>query len=271
MSTSNRPITELENLHRQLAEIQGRITEIEGSSASHRLKDLEESLRAAREELSQFAYAASHDLQEPLRTVVTHAQLLARTYESQFDERGGALLAEIEAAALRMRSLILDLLTFSRVVNAPLDENNRADGNAAMQWVVMELAGTISETGAQVTWDRLPAIRMNDDQLVQLLNHLITNALKFRSEAAPRIHVSAGDAGENLVQFTVRDNGCGIEEKYQDRIFGVFKRLHGKDIPGTGIGLAICSKIVTRWGGRLWVESSGKGGSSFHFTAQSVV
>jgi PAS domain S-box-containing protein len=235
-------------------------------------KNAEAALRAAHEELTrsnseleQFAYVASHDLQEPLRMVASYTQLLQRRYDAKLDADGREFMAYIVDGATRMKQLIEDLLAYSRVGTKGKDFRPVA-GETALRRALANLRAAIEESGAVVTYDTLPTVDADEVQLAQLFQNLIGNALKFRSDSVPRIHVGVQEL-EAEWQFEVRDNGIGIEPQYYERIFMVFQRLHNKgEYPGTGIGLAICKKVVERHGGRIWVTSRPGEGSSFHFT-----
>ncbi|MFN8595170.1 MAG: PAS domain S-box protein [Anaerolineae bacterium] len=224
-----------------------------------------EELRRSNAELEQFAYVASHDLQEPLRAVAGMVQLLQQRYKGQLDERADEYIHHAVDAANRMQALINDLLAFSRVERRgrPLEVINTLDHvNAAIK----NLEVAIHESGAAVTSGDLPVITADPTQMTQLFQNLIGNALKFHGEQPPHIHISAQRVAEAW-QFAVRDNGLGIEPQYFERIFQVFQRLHTRrEYPGTGIGLALCKKIVERHGGRIWVESALGEGSTFYFT-----
>ncbi len=220
-------------------------------------------LRKANEELQQFAYAASHDLQEPLRTIASYTQLLERRYSG--DPSASEYTAFIVEGVTRMNTLISDLLTYSRVGAAAELKRTPVELGNMLQWALLNLDRSIREQEASVTRGDLPEAIANESQLVQVFQNLIGNSLKYRSKEPPAIHVSA-EEDENEVTVSVRDNGIGIEPQYAKQIFGVFKRLHGREIPGTGIGLAICRKIIENHGGRIWVESDGKSGSTFIFT-----
>jgi signal transduction histidine kinase len=229
-------------------------------------KALEQSMQAlknANAELQQFAYAASHDLQEPLRTIASYTQLLERRYAD--DKDASEFTAFIVEGVHRMNTLIHDLLLFSRVgASEKLRRTPVILGNA-LQFALLNLDRSIKEERAVVTQDELPEAIADETQLVQLFQNLISNSLKYRGEQSPLIHVSCEEIEDEWL-ITVRDNGIGIDPQYHKQIFGVFKRLHGRSIPGTGIGLAICRKIVENHGGRIWVESDGKAGSAFRFT-----
>jgi PAS domain S-box-containing protein len=231
-----------------------------------------EELKRSNAELEQFAYVASHDLQEPLRMVASYTQLLGRRYESRFDGDAREFMNYIVDGASRMKQLIEDLLAYSRV-GTKGQEPKPVQSEAALRRALFNLRTAMEEASASVTYDPMPEVVADEAQLGQLFQNLIGNALKFRSASVPRIHVFVKEEGREI-HFEVRDNGIGIEPQYFERIFMVFQRLHNKgEYPGTGIGLAICKKVVERHGGRIWVESRTAGptqvtssGSSFHFT-----
>jgi chemotaxis family two-component system sensor kinase Cph1 len=217
------------------------------------------------EEFRQFAYAVSHDLREPVRMIASYTQLLDRRYQAQLDDDGLEFMRYILEATQRIDRLLSDLLTYShqfRTADKPLD---LVDPEGALQGAILMLDGSIKESGAQVTNDPLPSILFDFAQLTQLFRQLIANSIMFRSSQPPKIHVSAIDAGA-AVQFSVRDNGIGIDPRYHEQIFGVFKRLQGREFPGTGIGLAISKRIVEQRGGKIWVESELGQGATFQFT-----
>jgi PAS domain S-box-containing protein len=235
-------------------------------------KRAEEKLRLAladlgrsNKDLEQFAYVASHDLQEPLRMVSSYTQLLARRYQGQLDASANKFIAYAVDGANRMQRLIEDLLAYSRV-GARAKGFERIDCTAALDRALANLKAAIDASGAVVTHGPLPAVVHDNLLLVQLFQNLIGNAIKFHVEAPPRVHVTAEQKAEEWV-FAVRDNGIGIDPQYAQRIFTIFQRLHtNEEYSGTGIGLAICKKIVERRGGRIWVESQPGSGSTFYFT-----
>jgi light-regulated signal transduction histidine kinase (bacteriophytochrome) len=216
-------------------------------------------------ELQQFAYIASHDLQSPLRSVSGFIQLLKKKYEDQLDEQAFDWIRRAVQATGQMQTLIRDLLAFSRV-------DSRARPFVLMSFqdvfndAVNQLEPSIRDAGGQVTCGQLPQVIGDRSQLVQLMDNLIGNGLKYHGEKVPHVHVSAEQI-EHSWTFSVRDNGIGIAPEHYERIFEIFQRLHDKrDYPGTGIGLAVCRRIVGRHGGTIWVESTPPRGSAFHFT-----
>jgi PAS domain S-box-containing protein len=224
-----------------------------------------EELERSNAELGQFAYVASHDLQEPLRMVSSYTQLLVRRYGERFDGDAKEFMAYVVDGAARMKQLIEDLLAYSRV-GTRSREFHPVVVETSLRRAIGNLRAAIEEAGAAVSYDALPTIEADDLQLTQLFQNLIGNALKFRSASVPRVHILAKEA-EHEWEFAVQDNGIGIEPQYFERIFMVFQRLHNKgEYPGTGIGLAICKKVVERHGGRMWVESRLGAGATFHFT-----
>jgi len=228
------------------------------------LKTLEE-LKRSNSELEQFAYVASHDLQEPLRAVAGMVQLLQKRYHGQLDERADEYISLAMDGANRMQTLITDLLEYSRVDRRgnPLQPT---DANAALMSALRNLHGAIQQSGATVTNGTLPTVKADATQITQLFQNLIGNAIKFRGENPPQIHIEVEELPDAW-HFSVRDNGIGIEPQYFERIFLVFQRLHTRrEYSGTGIGLSICKKIVERHGGRIWVESEPGQGATFHFT-----
>ena len=228
-----------------------------------------EELERSNRELEQFAYVASHDLQEPLRMVSSYVALLGRRYGGQLDDRADKYIHFAVDGANRMQRLIHDLLAYSRVGTRGA-ELVPTDTVPVVQETLSNLEVAIDESKAKVVYDDLPWVMGDPSQLRQLFQNIIGNALKFRSEARPRVDVGAKFEGDQWT-FSIRDNGVGFDQRYAERIFGVFKRLHrNAEIPGTGIGLAICQRIIDRHGGRIWAESELGEGSCFYFTLPAV-
>jgi PAS domain S-box-containing protein len=234
--------------------------------ADERLRAAAADLARSNAELEQFAYVASHDLQEPLRMVASYTQLLARRYEGKLGEDADEFIGFAVDGARRMQELINDLLTYSRVGTRAL-QLETVDSNHLVDQVVSDLAAAIGDSEAEVIRDDLPVVRGDPTQLRQLFQNLIANGIKFhRPNEAPRVHVSA-TREQGAWTFSVSDAGIGIEPQYQERIFALFQRLHTRaDYPGTGIGLAICKKIVERHGGQIRVDSAPGRGTTFRFT-----
>jgi PAS domain S-box-containing protein len=233
------------------------------SSEQHLVKTVAE-LKRSNDELQQFAYVASHDLQEPLRMVASYTQLLAERYKGRLDSDADEFIAYAVDGSNRMQVLIQDLLAYSRA-----GTNGKAlreiPSENALKEALVNLRATIQESGAIVTHDPLPLITTDGTQLAQIFQNLIGNAIKYRGAAVPNVHISAVKNGNEWI-FSIRDNGLGIDPQYFDRIFVLFQRLHGQaEFKGTGIGLAICKKMLERLGGRIWVESQPEKGSTFHF------
>jgi two-component system, sensor histidine kinase and response regulator len=222
-------------------------------------------LQRSNAELEQLAYVASHDMQEPLRMVASYLQLVAERYADRLDAEGHEFIDFAVDGAKRMQALINDLLAFSRV-NTKARPFEPTDCGAIVATACHHLRVAIDESGAEVTAAAMPTVPGDAIQLLQLFQNLIGNAIKFRGAAAPRVQVTATETTDGW-QFAVSDNGIGIAPEYFERIFVLFQRLHGRQAyPGTGIGLALCKRIVERHGGRIWVESAPGRGSTFAFT-----
>ncbi len=233
--------------------------------AEQRLAKYTEDLARSNQELEQFAYVTSHDLQEPLRMVASFTQLLARRYRGRLDQDADEFIGFAVEGATRMQNLLNDLLAYSRVGTrgkpfVPVD------CNMVFKQARDNLAKTVEESGALIFLDPLPVVRGDEVQLIQLFQNLLANAIKFRGSEMPQVQVSARKKGHEWI-FSIKDNGIGIDPEHHERIFVIFQRLHARsEFPGTGIGLAICKKIVNRHGGRIWVESQPGKGSTFYFS-----
>jgi len=216
-------------------------------------------------ELEQFAYVASHDLQAPLATIASYAQLLEKRYKDQLDSQASKFIGNIVHGCTRMQTLIDDLLEYSRVGRSQ-KPFQIIDCNHVIQQVIANLQGAIRNNQAVVTYTELPAVMGDISQLVQLFQNLVSNAIKYRQDESPTVYINAYKQENNWL-FSVSDNGIGIASQHQERIFQIFQRLHTqKEYSGTGIGLAICQKIAERHGGSIWVDSEPGQGSTFHFT-----
>jgi light-regulated signal transduction histidine kinase (bacteriophytochrome) len=227
-----------------------------------------EELARSNEELERFIYVASHHLQEPLRMVTSYTQWLAKRYESQLDAMADEFIAYIVDGATYMSQLLRDLLLYSKVDRqaAAIDRLSLTPCEAIINRVLYQLKTLIEDSQAVVTYDALPTLTVDAEQLGLVFKNLISNALKFQSDEAPRIHIAA-QKREGMWVFSVHDNGIGIEPRYTKRIFRLFERLHTRnEYPGTGVGLAICRRVIERHGGRIWVESELGSGSTFFFT-----
>jgi two-component system, sensor histidine kinase and response regulator len=225
-----------------------------------------ESLTRSNEDLQKFAYLASHDLQEPLRTVSSFATLLERRYAGKLDEGADEMLRHIRQGANRMGSLIQGLLAYAQAGRDSDERWEQVDTESVLKWALNNLENSVAESQARITHDPLPSVRGDEMQLAQLFQNLISNGIKYCCpNRSPEIHLSA-TAEDGRYRFLVRDNGSGIAPEFHQQVFAPFRRLHGQDVPGTGIGLATCQRIVERHGGRIWVESVPGEGSTFLFT-----
>lgn len=237
----------------------------ERKEAEDQLKKATDELKRSNVALRQFAYATSHDLREPLRNMASFVKLLERRYKNKIDEKADQYIDYIVDSSKRMQALIDDLLDYARLetkgkVLEPLNCNELIDRT------ITDLTASINESKAEVTHDLLPDVTADPLQLSRLFQNLISNAIKYRGTGTPRIHISASRGKDEWV-FSVRDNGIGIDPEYFERIFVIFQRLHTREeYPGTGIGLAICKKIVELHGGRIWVDSEPGKGSTFYFS-----
>ena len=250
-----------------IKDAQGRIVKWFGSCTDiDDQKRVEDELRRANQDLEQFAFSASHDLQEPLRSINIYSELLIKRYSEQLDGQALEFLGFLRSGATRMEMLVRDLLAYTQV--AKFDKiTETTDASEVLAGTLANLADVISETGAQVMADRLPSLHVHAAHMQQLFQNLIGNAIKYRSpQRPPLVHITA-ERNDGHWIFSISDNGIGIDPQYKETIFGLFKRLHTSDeYSGTGIGLAICHRIVERHGGRIWVESGLGRGSTFHFS-----
>src|SRR3984957_20163587 len=237
---------------------------IERQSAEQELRRINDELRRSNGDLNQFAYAASHDLQEPLRMITSYSQMLVEGYSGQLDGEAGLCVKFITAGTQRMRELLADLLVYTQVNDAAC-ETEFVDLNLVLEKAIENLKSSIDESEAVVTHDELPTVRGHEAHFLQIFQNLISNAVKYRTARPPRINIGA-HRSEDAWLLSVADNGMGIDRAYHQSIFGVFRRLHGREMPGTGIGLAICQRAVERYGGGIWVESQVDHGSIFYFT-----
>jgi PAS domain S-box-containing protein len=240
----------------------------ESKLAAEALRRSNKELRRANEDLNQFAYSASHDLKEPLRMVSLYTQLLKRRYADQLDEEAMRFIDYSVEGAQRMDRLVSDLLAYTQIINADSPEPPvSVDTSFALRQVLLSLHTSIEESGAVITNSELPVVHWREVHVIEVLQQLISNAINYRHDSRPpEIHVSAVRK-DKVWELSVRDNGIGVDPRYHERIFGIFKRLHNNTrYKGTGIGLAICQKIVERNGGRIWLESKPEQGSTFHFT-----
>ena len=228
-------------------------------------KQAEEALRTTNAELQHFAYALTHDLQEPLRMVVNFTELLGREYAGKLGKEADKYISYSVEGALRIEALLKALLAYWEVAEREQDGFAPVDSGAVLAKALLNLQAAIAQSGATVTSDPLPTVLAEEVTLMQIFQNLISNSIKYRGVETPSIHVSA-ERNAGAWQFAVRDNGIGIDPQYAERVFGMFKRLHGSEIPGTGIGLALVRKIVERQGGRIWVESEAGKGATFKFT-----
>lgn len=227
---------------------------------------LQAAVNRANEELQEFVFSVSHDLQEPLRTVRSYSELLLRRYKSQLDKTAIEFLDFVVDAGARMNQLLKDLLAYSQAGRSDLIRLEMTNMTVIVQWALMNLDAEISSSGARVSFGELPGVMADQNQMAQVMQQLIGNGIKYRSSHAPEIRISAERTAESTWELSVHDNGVGVEPQYHDRVFGLFKRLVGKDVPGTGTGLAISRKIVNAHGGKIWMEGELGKGSIVKFT-----
>jgi signal transduction histidine kinase len=233
----------------------------------YEVRSRQEALIQANADLEQFAHSASHDLREPLRSISIYSELLVRNYVGVLDEKGVEFLNLIRSRALRMDALLDDLLAYAHASSIPEGTVEPVDAARPLQWALDNLTGAIQQSGAKITIGQMPAAKMRESHLSQLFQNLIGNAIKYRKPDRPvQIQLSASRANGSWV-FTISDNGIGVPPAYKETIFGIFKRLHShSEYSGTGMGLAICKRIVERYRGRIWVESELERGADFFFS-----
>lgn len=233
----------------------------------YEVRSRQEALIQANADLEQFAHSASHDLREPLRSISIYSDLLARNYAAVLDAKGIDFLHLIRSRAVRMDALLDDLLAYAHTSSIPEGPVEPIDASRPLQWALDNLTGAIQQSGANITIGQMPAVKMRESHLSQLFQNLIGNAIKYRKPDQPvEVELSAHRADGSWV-FTIADNGIGVPPAYRETIFGIFKRLHSSsEYSGTGMGLAICKRIVERYGGRIWVESELGTGANFFFS-----
>ena len=229
-----------------------------------RARQAEEALRRSNDELQHFAYMVAHELTEPIRMIVSYTQLLTSKYGGKLNESEDEFIGQTVSAAKRMQLFVNDILSFS-VAAAPERKFSPVSVESILETALFELQISIQESGAVVTHDPLPVVMGNEMRLIRLFTNLIANSIKYRREAVPRIHISVVEQ-DTAWRFAFADNGMGIDSQYWGRIFTMFKRLHGREYPGSGIGLALCKRIVENHGGNIWLESQPGEGSTFFFT-----
>jgi light-regulated signal transduction histidine kinase (bacteriophytochrome) len=277
ITTAVRDITKRKQIEQERAAAEEQVRKLNShleqlnAHLEERVRERTEALVRSNDELAQFAYIASHDLQEPLRTVSLYSQALASRYTSLLQGDGLTFIRFVVENAARMEHLIHDLLEYSRVDAGGATEVELSSCDEALDMALAGLKARIEESGACIERQPLPPVRGDLTQLCRLFQNLVGNAIKYRHpDRTPRVSVSARRQG-NYWLFAVVDNGTGIEPQFAERVFGIFKRLHSRDNPGTGMGLAICRKIVSYYGGRIWLESVPGEGATFLFTLPCTV
>ena len=259
-----RDVTERKKVDQEIRELNARL-EQRVAERTAELLEANEALQKSNDDLNQFAYAASHDLQEPLRLVALYSQMLQKKYADRLDPQAEQYISYVVSGAHRMEALLTDLLSYSQVGSSAEGPAGPVVCAEALSKALLNLQAGIDQNQAKITSNGLPTLRAHEIRLVQLLQNLVGNAIKYRAKEPPAIHIDAVRRPGAWL-FSVRDNGVGIGPEYTQQIFGIFKRLHGSAYPGTGIGLAICERIVKSYGGQIWVESKPGQGSTFYFT-----
>jgi signal transduction histidine kinase len=226
-------------------------------------------LQEAQEDLRGFAFTASHDINEQVRTIAAYTSRLKKRVVPETDPQAAECLTFIEGGVSGLRSLVDSLLEYAMALEARTQPKSAVDCEAVLVWTLLKMDARLKGSDAVVTHDPLPMVTGHDASISKLFLHLIANAVKFKSPRPPQIHISAGQRGR-VHEFAVRDNGIGIERRYFTQIFRPFRRLHGREIPGQGLGLAICQQIVRAHGGQLWLESAPQEGSTFFFTLAGI-
>jgi light-regulated signal transduction histidine kinase (bacteriophytochrome) len=249
-----------DELRQELAACKQKIGELERQLANNTA-----GIRQTNQDLQQFAYVASHDFREPLRAIVSYTQLLEMRYGKQLDAAAHEFMKQVITSAHRMSDLVDGLVSYSRVSSTEVAGRGRVSVNGVLAGVMLKMDRTIREAGATIQCGDLPELMAEEQSLERLFQELIANSLVYRSAQPPDIRIHAREDGE-FWEFAVADNGIGIDPAYHERIFGLFKRLHGPNIPGVGLGLTISRKIVEQHGGRMWVESKLGQGTTFRFT-----
>lgn len=233
----------------------------------YEIRSRQEALLRANADLEQFAHSASHDLREPLRGIGIYSEMLVRNYSHILNGKGSEFLGFIRSSATRMEALLGDLMAYAQASNIPDELVPPVCAREPLEIALKNLSGSIQESGARITAADLPAVRIREIHLSQIFQNLIGNAIKYRADDPPDVRIDARKESSTVWRFSVEDNGIGIPREYRETVFGIFKRLHtNEQYSGTGMGLAICQRIVERYRGRIWVESEPGRGSSFFFT-----